>query len=217
MRCDKEKLRKAMRLYAVTDRSWLCGKTFLEQVEEALKAGVTCLQLREKDLSFDDFLSEAQAIQRIAQNYQIPFIINDNIDVAIKCGADGVHIGQSDTEMANARMLLGEDKIIGVSVHNVKEALEAEAQGADYLGVGAAFSTSTKSDVSSISFDEIKAITDSASIPVVAIGGINSNNILQLSGTGVDGVAVVSAIFAQKNIAEATAALLALSEKMAGI
>lgn len=206
-------IKDSMLLYAVTDRSWLKGKTVAEQVEEALKGGATFIQLREKELDYDSFLAEAFAVKELCKKYGVPFVINDNVDIAIACGADGVHVGQSDMETGDVRARLGDDKIIGVSVHNVKEAVTAQEHGADYLGVGAVFSTSTKLDADTTSFGVVKDICDAVHIPVVAIGGINENNILKLKGTGVDGVAVVSAIFAKDNIEEAAKGLLALSKE----
>lgn len=200
MNCHK----KDFLLYAVTDRSWLNGKTLYEQVESAIKGGVTFLQLREKQLDYDSFVQEAESIKKLCHENNIPFVINDNIDVALKVGADGVHIGQDDMHLKDARRLLGNDKIIGVSAHSVEEALSAEKNGADYLGVGAVFQTNSKSNVSNMTFENLKAICNAVSIPVVAIGGINSTNVEKLKGSGIDGVAVISAVFAQKDITTAT-------------
>jgi len=213
MNCDKN----AMLLYAVTDRSWLSGRTLAHDVEEALKGGATMLQLREKELGDGDFLSEAFEIKALCGKYGVPFIINDNVDVAIACGADGVHVGQSDMDALNVRKLLGEGKIIGVSAQTVQQALLAERSGADYLGVGAVFTTSTKADAAPVSHDTLKAICEAVSIPVCAIGGIYRHNILELAGSGVDGVALVSAIFAADNIKSECEALLKLSKEMVGI
>lgn len=201
-------------LYAVTDRSWLGDHDLVDQVEETILAGTTIVQLREKELSDKDFLVEAVKVQSVCQKHNIPFIINDNLEVAIACGADGIHVGQSDLAANQVRERLGKDKIIGVSAQTVEQAILAEQMGADYLGVGAVFSTSTKLDASDVSFDTLKQICKSVSIPVVAIGGINAHNLLQLSGSGVDGVAVVSAIFAQNDISKATRELRQLAEKM---
>lgn len=203
-----------MLLYAVTDRAWLNGCTLFQQVEECLKGGATFLQLREKELSKKSFLVEAIEIKALCNQYHVPFVINDNIGVALACNADGVHVGQSDMEAGQVRTLLGKDKILGVSVQTVDQAIRAEANGADYLGVGAVFSTSTKLDADTVSAETLRAICDAVSIPVVAIGGIDAHNILDLKGTGIDGVAVVSAIFAQPDITAATARLLALSKEM---
>lgn len=206
--------KKAMLLYAVTDRAWLGNHKLEEQVEETVKAGATFVQLREKELGYEEFVAIAMKIKQVTDRYQVPFVINDNIEVAIAVGADGVHVGQSDMSAENVRALLGNDKILGVSVRTVEQALLAQEQGADYIGVGAAFSTSTKTDVDKISYDMIQAICNAVSIPVVAIGGINETNLMQLKGSGVDGVAVVSAIFAKADITSATKQLLELSQKM---
>lgn len=201
-------------LYAVTDRNWLGGNDLADQVEETILAGTTMIQLREKELSDKDFLEEAVKVQFVCQKHNIPFIINDNLEVAIACDADGIHVGQFDLSANQVRERIGKDKIIGVSAQTVEQAVLAEQMGADYLGVGAVFSTSTKLDANDVSFDTLKQICKSVSIPVVAIGGISINNLLQLSGSGIDGVAVVSAIFAQNDISKATRELRQLVEKM---
>ena len=201
-------------LYAVTDRSWLGNHDLVDQVEETILAGTTIVQLREKELSDKDFLAEAVKVQSVCQKHNIPFIINDNLEVAIACGADGIHVGQSDLAANQVRERIGKDKIIGVSAQTVEQAILAEQMGANYLGVGAVFSTSTKLDASDVSFDTLRQICKAVSIPVVAIGGINAHNLLQLSGSGVNGVAVVSAIFAQNDISKATRELRQLAEKM---
>lgn len=203
-----------MRLYAVTDRSWLDGRTLAEQVKECLEGGVTFLQLREKSLDEEAFYQEALEIQKLCRDFHVPFIINDNVEVALRCNADGVHVGQSDMEAQDVRAKLGPEKIIGVSAQTVEQAIRAEQMGADYLGVGAVFSTSTKLDAVDVSREMLKEICEAVSIPVVAIGGISETNILQLAGTGIDGVAVVSAIFAQKDVRAASQRLARLSEKM---
>ena len=210
MKCDK----KDMLLYAVTDRSWLGEETLYEQVEKALKGGATFVQLREKKLSEEAFLEEAAEIKELCKQYNVPFVINDNVEIAKQIDADGVHVGQDDMEAGNVREILGENKIIGVSAHNVEEALRAEANGADYLGVGACFSTSSKPDAGNISHETVKAICEAVKIPVIGIGGIGKENILQLKGNGLCGVAVISAIFAQKDIEAATAELRELAEQM---
>lgn len=210
MKIDKS----AMLLYAVTDRSWLNGETLESTVEKVLAAGVTFLQLREKDLSDEEFLAEANKIKPLAQKYHIPFVINDNIEVAIKCGADGVHVGQSDIVDKDVRALVGPDMILGISANTVETAKRAEESGADYIGVGAVFGTATKKDAQAISVARLREICAAVSIPVVAIGGINEHNILQLANSGVDGVAVISAIFAKPDVAAATRALRKLSEKV---
>lgn len=210
MRCNKE----SMLLYAVTDRSWVGKQTLVEQVESALKGGATCIQLREKHLGDDGFLEEALEMKKLCRKYRVPFIINDNVEIAVKCGADGVHVGQSDMEAGSVRALVGNDMIIGVSAQTVEQALAAEAAGADYLGVGAVFSTSTKLDAQEVPHSVLKEICSSVRIPVVAIGGINKGNILELSGTNVDGVALVSAIFAAEDIEQECKTLLSLSKEM---
>ena len=210
MKCEKE----TMLLYAVTDRMWTGKQTLMEQVEDALKGGATCVQLREKELDEETFLQEAMEMKALCGKYGVPFIVNDNVDIAIKCKADGIHVGQSDMEAGKLRALVGEDMIIGVSTKNVEQALAAEKAGADYLGVGAMFSTSTKLDAENVSFEMAKKITDAVSIPVVAIGGIGKKNMLELKGTGVDGVALVSAIFGAENIEAECKELKVLSEEM---
>lgn len=207
-------IKDAMLLYAVTDRSWLNGRTVKEQVEDALKGGATFIQLREKELDYESFLAEAFEIKEICRKYNVPFVINDNVDIAIECDADGVHIGQSDMEAGNVRKKLGPNKIIGVSVHNLEEAYAAKRHGADYLGVGAVFSTNTKLDADTTSFGVVYDICHKVDIPVVAIGGINENNILELKDTGIDGVAVVSAIFAKPDIKAATESLFSLAKEL---
>lgn len=206
--------RSDLALYAVTDRSWLGGKNLVQQVEEALKGGITMLQLREKELDYDSFLNEAVQIKKLCNKYNVPFLINDNVDIAIECGADGVHVGQSDMDALNVREKLGNEKIIGVSAQTVDQAIKAQESGADYLGVGAVFSTSTKKDAQEVTFDTLKSICNSVSIPVVAIGGISKNNISLLTGSGIAGAAVVSAIFAQPDITSACLELLELSKQL---
>jgi len=205
--------KQSMLLYAVTDRSWLGDKTLADQVEETLKGGATFIQLREKKLDFDAFVKEARAIKKLTDAYNIPFVINDAVDVALAVDADGVHVGQDDSDAGALREQLG-DKIIGVSADTVELARKAEADGADYIGVGAIYSTATKTDAEVVAFETIAAICKAVTIPVVAIGGLNETNILSLKGTGVDGVALVSAIFSKKDIISATKALRSLSETM---
>jgi len=210
MKCKEE----YMRLYAVTDRMWTGRQTLLEQVEDALKGGATCVQLREKELDEESFLQEAYEMKALCEKYGVPFFINDNVDIAIRCKADGIHVGQDDMEASNVRALVGEDMMIGVSVNCVEQALAAVQAGADCLGVGAMFSTSTKLDADSVSFETLRDICQTVDIPVVAIGGISKDNMMQLKGTGVDGVALVSAIFAAENIEAECRELKALSEEM---
>ncbi len=209
MKCDK----KNLLLYAVTDRSWLGEQTLYQQVEETLKGGATFVQLREKKLDDTAFLSEAIEIQELCRKYNVPFVINDNVEVARKMNADGVHVGQSDMEAGDVRALIGEDKILGVSAQTVEQAVLAEQRGADYLGVGAVFYTGSKADADDVSRETLKAICEAVSIPVVAIGGIGRHNVLELGGSGICGVAVISAIFAAKDIRSATAELKALTER----
>lgn len=210
MKCDKH----TMLVYAVTDRAWVGKMSLYQQVEAALQNGATCIQLREKELDDADFLAEAQEMASLCRRYHVPFIINDNVDIAIACHADGVHVGQEDMAASDVRKRVGDQMMIGVSAHTVEEALEAVRNGADYLGLGAVFSTSTKTDAGAMSFDTLKAICDAVEIPTVAIGGISPANIMQLAGSGVDGVAVVSAIFGAPDPGQATAQLVELSQKM---
>ena len=198
-------------LYAVTDSSWLNGKTLAYQVEEALSGGATAIQLREKGLSFVPFLQKALELKEICERYSVTFIINDNVEVTQACRADGIHIGQDDLDLARVREALGNDVIIGVSAQTVEQAKRAEAGGADYLGVGAVFSTATKLDADTVPIDVLREICASVSIPTVAIGGISGHNILKLKGTGIKGVAVVSAIFAEPDISGASRRLKKLS------
>ena len=210
MKCDK----KAMLLYAVTDRAWIGKQSLYEQVESALKGGATCVQLREKELDDETFLNEAMEISALCKRYGVPFFINDNVEIAIKCHADGIHVGQEDIEAAQVRQRVGNDMMIGVSAHSVEEALEAVKNGADCLGVGAMFSTSTKTNVNVLPKETLRDICAAVDIPVVAIGGIGKSNISQLAGTGVDGVALVSAIFAADDIENECRLLRKLSEEM---
>lgn len=203
-----------MLLYAATDRRWLGDKTLASQVEKSIEGGVTCIQLREKELDDEEFLNEALEIKKICNKYNVPFIINDNVEVALKCGADGIHVGQSDMNAGSLRRLVGEEMIIGVSAGTVDEALEAAANGADYIGTGSVFVTSTKDDADHVTYDTLKEICSAVEIPVVAIGGITRENIQELQGSGVDGIAVVSALFAQEDIKSAAAELLELSGRM---
>ena len=204
MKCaDKDLL-----LYAVTDRYWLGERTLHDVVKESLDGGVTFVQLREKHLDQAHFLEEAKDLMMLCKSYNVPFVINDNVDIALEMDADGVHVGQSDMEADDVRKILGEDKILGVSAQTVEQAVLAEKMGADYLGVGAVFSTSTKKDASAISKERVKAICEAVHIPVIAIGGITADNILTLKGSGICGIAVVSAIFAAKDIEDATGVLL---------
>ena len=203
----KELLRDNLLLYAVTDRAWCDGKTLKNQVLEAIEGGITFLQLREKDLEEEEFLQEAIELGQIAKDYNIPFVINDNVEIAIKSGADGVHVGQKDMQARDVRGLIGPNKILGVSVQTVEQAILAQESGADYLGVGAVFPTGSKNDADDVSYDTLKTICEVVDIPVVAIGGITGENVVDLAGSHISGVAVISAIFGQEDIVEATRCL----------
>lgn len=206
--------RKHLLLYAVTDRAWCTKQSLYEQVEAALKGGVSCVQLREKDLDEAAFLQEAKALCSLCHQYGVPFIVNDNVEIAIACQADGVHVGQKDMNAKQIRARGGESMIIGVSAHTVEEAKEAIRNGADYLGLGSVFPTSTKSDADVMPFDVLCQITQASEVPVVAIGGLNQDNIHKLTGSSVDGVALVSAIFGASDIEMACRQLRKLAWKM---
>ena len=206
--------KESLLLYAVTDRYWLGDRTLKSVVEEALQGGVTFLQLREKKLDGEHFLQEAKELQALCRKYNVPFIVNDNVEVALAMGADGDHVGQHDMEAGGVRKLLGPDTILGVSAQTVEQSLLAQANGADYLGVGAVFPTGSKDDADDVSFETLKAICDAVDIPVVAIGGITEDNVKKLSGSGICGIAVISAIFAQKDIKEASARLKKVTQEM---
>ncbi|OUQ65629.1 thiamine-phosphate diphosphorylase [Eubacterium sp. An11] len=201
-------------LYAVTDRSWLGGHTLYQDVEAAIKGGATFIQLREKKLDEEHFLEEAKEIKELCKKYRVPFVINDNVDIALAMDADGVHVGQSDMEAGMVREKLGPDKIIGVSAQTVEQAILAEQKGADYLGVGAVFPTGSKDDAVEVSHDTLKAICEAVHIPVIAIGGISTGNVMELSGSGICGIAVISAIFAKPDIETAAKELRKQTEKM---
>lgn len=203
-----------MRLYAVTDRSWLRGRTLHEQVEEALIGGATLVQLREKELDEAAFLQEAVDLTKICHRYGVPLLINDNIDIARLSGADGVHVGQSDMEAAAVRSILGSDMIVGVTAKTVEQAQRAQEAGADYLGSGAVFGSATKLNAKPMSMDTLRTICRSVEIPVVAIGGVHKGNILELAGTGVAGAAVVSGIFAAEDITAECRELRGLVDQM---
>jgi thiamine-phosphate pyrophosphorylase len=210
MKCDK----KNMLLYAVTDRAWVGRQTLYEQVEAALKGGATCVQLREKELDDEAFLQEAISIGALCRRYSVPFFVNDNVDVAIRSHADGVHVGQEDMKVQDVRRRVGDGMMIGVSAHTVREALEAVKNGADCLGAGAMFTTATKADAEVLSMQTLRDICAAVDVPVVAIGGISRDNILQLSGTGAAGAAIVSAIFGAKDIEATCRELRSLSQRM---
>lgn len=206
--------KKDLLLYAVTDRHWLNGRTLYSVVKESLDGGVTFLQLREKELDEVHFLEEAKELQQLCRKYQVPFIVNDNVDIAISMDADGVHVGQSDMEAGDVRAKLGPDKIIGVSAQTVEQAVLAEKHGADYLGVGAVFPTGSKEDADDVSYETLKAICEAVSIPVIAIGGITQENVKELAGSGICGIAVISAIYAQQDIRKASEDLKKETQRM---
>ncbi|MGI6255661.1 MAG: thiamine phosphate synthase [Acutalibacter sp.] len=210
MKCDK----KDLLLYAVTDRSWLGERTLYQQVEEALQGGATFVQLREKELEKEAFRQEALEIKELCRRYHVPFVLDDDVELAREVDADGVHVGQSDMEAGDVRALLGEGKILGVSAQTVEQAVLAEQRGADYLGVGAVFHTDSKADAQAVSYETLKAICQAVHIPVIAIGGIGKKNVLELKGSGICGIAVISAIFGAADIRQATQELKALTEEM---
>lgn len=215
MKYTKEQIRNAMLLYAVTDQSWLKeNETLLDVVNEVLKNGATFLQIREKDLAEGDFEEEAKKLKDICREYKVPYVVNDNVDIAMHIDADGVHVGQSDIKGRNIRSMIGPDKILGISAGTVEEAIAAEKAGADYIGVGAVFVTSTKKNARNMSIDRLKEIVDSVNIPVVAIGGINANNMMELAESKIDGIAVVSAIFAAEDPGAATKNLLIKAKEL---
>ena len=210
MKCDNNQLL----LYAITDRHWLRGRSLKQVVRESLDGGVTFLQLREKELEDSAFLAEAKELQTLCREYHVPFIVNDNVEIALRMDADGVHVGQSDMEAGMVREKIGPDKILGVSAQTVEQAIRAEAQGADYLGVGAVFHTGSKADAEDVSYETLKAICDAVAIPVVAIGGITEENVKKLTGSGICGVAVISAIYAADHIETAACSLKAAIQEM---
>ena len=205
---------KELLLYAVTDRHWLGEETLYDQVKKALDGGATLVQLREKKLDRENFLAEAKEIQKLCKEYGVPFVINDEVSIAKDIDADGVHVGQSDMEAMDVRKILGPDKILGVSAQTVEQAIIAEKHGADYLGVGAVFTTGSKDDADDVSHETLKAICEAVSIPVIAIGGITKDNVAELAGSGICGVAVISAIFGQNDIQKATEELKVSVENM---
>lgn len=211
MRVDRETLR----LYAVTDRAWARDEAALfRQIEAAVRGGAGVVQLREKDMEPAAFLEEAKRFVALCRRLGAISIINDSVEIALEAGADGVHVGQSDLEAGRARALLGPEKILGVSAHSRSEARRALEAGADYLGCGAAFATGTKNDAAPISQETIRAVTAAVDIPVVAIGGVNRENILELKGLGLSGVAVVSGIFGRPDAEAAARELLELAKRL---
>lgn len=215
MKFTKADIRRSMLLYAVTDRTWLRqGQTLAQVTEEVLRGGATFLQIREKELDREAFLAECGELRALAQRYQVPFVVNDDVDLALACDADGVHVGQSDIQGRDIRALIGPEKILGITANTVELALAAQRAGADYIGVGAVFGTTTKKDAKPLSVPALREICDAVDIPVVAIGGINKDNLPRLAGSGVDGVAVVSALFAQPDPKAAAEQLRTLAEEM---
>ena len=215
MSFTRDEIRASMLLYAVTDRMWLKeGESLVSVAESVLQNGATFLQIREKDLDEERFEEESEKLKALCKTCRVPFVGNDSVEIALQCDADGVHVGQSDIRGRDIRAMIGPDKILGISAGTVEEAVAAERAGADYIGVGAVFDTSTKKITRAMGVEELRSISRSVSIPVVAIGGINAGNILQLSGSGVDGVAVVSAIFGAEDPGRATSELRKLSAQM---
>lgn len=201
-------------LYAVTDRTWLGGQTLCRQVEQAIRGGATFIQLREKDLDEESFFNEAEELRKLCKRYKVPFVVNDNVDIAKRVDADGVHVGQRDMSAGGVRDILGKDKILGVSVQTVEQAVLAQAQGADYLGVGAVFPTGSKADADDVSLETLKAICAAVDIPVVAIGGIGRHNVCKLKGSGICGIAVISAVFAAEDICKAVSELKKITKEV---
>ena len=215
MKFSKEQIRQAMLLYGITDRSWLKpGEKLSDVCREILEHGVTFLQLREKELDQEAFLKEAEELKELCARFGVPFVVNDSVETAVQAGADGVHVGQSDIKGRNIRAMIGPDRILGISAGTVEEARAAEKAGADYIGVGAVFGTSTKKDARNLSVEKLREISASVSIPVVAIGGINRSNVGELSGSGVDGIAVISALFGAERPGEAAAELAELAKEI---
>lgn len=203
MKLDREMLR----LYLVTDKTWLRGRRLEEQVQESIESGATFIQLREKNMTYEAFVEQARVVKGVTDLYKIPFVINDSVEVAKEVDADGIHVGQGDMNARAVRMMLGQDKIIGVSARTVEQAIKAEVDGADYIGVGAVFTTATKLDASHVTYETLQDICRSVTIPVVAIGGVSEKNVGELKGSGIAGVAVVSAILSKESISKATKVL----------
>lgn len=215
MKFSKEEIRSSMLLYAVTDRMWLKeGQSLVDVCRDVLGHGATFLQIREKDLNEAEFEQEAQLLKALCAQFKVPFVVNDSVEIAMDIDADGVHVGQSDIKGRDIRAMIGPDKILGISAGTVEEAKAAEAAGADYIGVGAVFGTSTKKDARNLAGDALRKIAASVQIPVVAIGGISKDTLPQLAGSGVDGIAVVSAIFGAGNPGQATQELLKMSRDL---
>ena len=209
MKFTRERIAKALKLYVITDRSWLKeDETLLSVCEKVIQNGATFLQLREKELGAEETRKEAIELQKLCRRYNIPFVVNDSVEIA----ADGVHVGQSDIKERDIRAMIGPDKILGMTAKTVEQAIAAEKAGADYIGTGAVFGSTTKKDAKYLSMEELKKIAASVSIPVVAIGGINSENVSQLEGSGVNGAAVISGIFAAEDPAAKTAQMSRLTD-----
>lgn len=206
MKVNKE----SMLVYAITDRHWTGTQTLEQQVEEVLKNGATFLQIREKNMTHDELVKEAVRIKEIAARYNVPVVIDDDIYAVMEADVDGVHIGQNDMDYVEARKLLGDNKIIGMTAPSVALAKKVEELGADYIGAGAVFSTNTKKDTKPLELSTLKEICNSVSIPVVAIGGIDHSNVRELKGTDIDGVAVISALFGASNPGKATKELVSI-------
>lgn len=211
---DRVWVKEKILLYGITDRTWLNGERLYNRVEEALKGGVSFLQLREKEISKEEILSEAVELKGLCRKYDVPLIINDDVELAVKSDADGVHVGQKDMDVREARKLLGPDKILGVSARTVEQAVSAEKFGADYLGCGDVFGTATKKDAGRLELNVLKDICNAVSIPVVAIGGIKNDNIIKLKGSGISGIAVISAVFGKNDAQSAAAELRKLAENI---
>ncbi|MBQ3379842.1 MAG: thiamine phosphate synthase [Clostridia bacterium] len=210
-------LRKSMHLYAITDRKFLKeGQTLADQVREAIEGGATFIQIREKNISFDEYVRLSKEVKAVTDEYGVPFVVNDDVDVALACGADGAHVGQEDLDSGEARRKLGPNAILGVSASSVEELLAAVESGADYLGVGAIFPTGTKLDADPVTYEMLKKICEASTVPIVAIGGISKDNILKLKGSGIDGVAIVSAIFGADDIRKSAAELSRLTDEVTG-
>ena len=215
MKFTKDEIRRTMLLYAITDRSWLKeGESLTDVCREVLDNGATFLQIREKDLDKENFEKEAAELKKLCEKYRVPFVVNDNVQIALDIDADGVHVGQSDIKGRDIRSLIGPDKILGISAGTAEEAVAAEKAGADYIGVGAVFGTSTKKDARNLSIEKLREICGAVSIPAVAIGGISRENVSELDGSGASGIAVISAIFGAGEPGKATGELLKLAEEM---
>lgn len=215
MKFSREEIRQAMLLYGITDRTWLKpGESLSDVCREILEHGVTFLQIREKNLAQEAFQEEARELKDLCAQFHVPFVVNDSVEIAVQSGADGVHVGQSDIKGRNIREMIGPERILGISAGTVEEARKAEQAGADYIGVGAVFGTATKKDARNLSVEKLREISASVSIPVVAIGGINRGNVRELSGSGVDGIAVISALFGAEQPGKAAAELTALAKEI---